>query len=146
MNTKEYRVVIVDDDLRVIDSLAALLLHTTQLRLVGEARDGIAGLDVVRSTKPHLVVIDVRMPAGGADLVRALKVAIPEVTVVALSAYCDVSMVAEMLSAGLTGFFTKGQLSEHFTDELARCAAGEVIISCDHAKAALDRALRGHPR
>jgi DNA-binding NarL/FixJ family response regulator len=88
------------------------------------------------------VVLDVRMPAGGAAAARTLRDVVPAPIVVAVSASNDVATVAEMFRAGATGFLVKGQLGTTFADDLVRCARGQVMIAVPQAAQVL-RVLGG---
>ena len=56
------RVVLVDDDPLVRAGLGLMLGGSAELEIVGEARDGAEGLEVIARTSPGVVLIDIRMP------------------------------------------------------------------------------------
>ena len=87
-----HSVVIFDDEpwaREVIKSLAHW--ERLGLTLVGEADDGDAGLELLRTVKPDIVVTDMRMPGmDGTDLLRAIHDQHPNVRIVVMSGH-DVS-------------------------------------------------------
>jgi DNA-binding NarL/FixJ family response regulator len=100
--------------------------------VVGDVGTGDGLPDLVVATQAHLVVLDVRMPAGGAEAARALRERAPHVVVVAVSASNDVATVAAMFRAGATGFLAKGHLGTSFADDLVSCTRGQVMIAVPH--------------
>ena len=61
-----------------------------------------------------------------------------------MSASNDVSTVAGLFRAGVTGFLAKGQLGSSFADDLVRCTRGQVMIGVPHGLQVL-RALEDGP-
>lgn len=113
---KELRVFLVDDHQVVRAGLRSLLETQPDVRVVGEAADGQAAVDALRSCGADVVVMDISMPKlGGAEATASIKRAAPEVNVLALTAHEDSAYVQVMLKAGASGFVLK------------RCAAEELI-------------------
>ncbi|RBY82545.1 DNA-binding response regulator [Geodermatophilus sp. TF02-6] len=104
------RVAVVDDQALVRMGLRVLLDSEPDTELVGEAADGAAGVDLVRSTVPDVVLMDVRMP--GTDGLTALRritedPALAAVRVVVLTTFELDEYVFEALAAGASGFVLK---------------------------------------
>jgi two-component system nitrate/nitrite response regulator NarL len=127
------RVVVADDDDLMRRAIVDALNAHDAITVVGDAASGVGLPELVARTGAELVVLDVRMPAGGAEAARALRAHDPRTVVVAVSANNDVSTVAEMVRAGATGFLAKGHLGTTFADDLVRCIQGEVMIAVPHA-------------
>ena len=104
------RVTLVDDQDLVRAGVRALLEHSEDIRVVGEAGDGNSGYAMVREQRPHVVLMDVRMPA--ADGLRTTRriVADPElaaVNVLVLTTFGDDENLFAALRAGAAGFVLK---------------------------------------
>ncbi len=82
------RVVVIDADDRVRESLVGLLCIGDRLVVVGDAGQAGAGLDVVLATKPDIVVIDPRLPEldGGLTLIERVRAAAPQVRILVIGA------------------------------------------------------------
>jgi DNA-binding NarL/FixJ family response regulator len=82
------RVVVIDADDRVRESLVGLLCIGDRLVVVGDAGQAGAGLDVVLATKPDIVVIDPRLPEldGGLSLIERVRAAAPQVRILVIGA------------------------------------------------------------
>lgn len=71
--TRPLRVVIVDDEPLALRRLEIALTEIPGLEIVGRARDGEQGLEVIGETRPDLVFLDIKMPSqSGLDLAGAL--------------------------------------------------------------------------
>jgi two-component system LytT family response regulator len=68
------RALIVDDELLGRQRVADMLRRERGIEIVGEAASGEAAIEMIRSRKPDLVFLDVQMPVGGFDVVRAIGV------------------------------------------------------------------------
>ncbi len=127
------RVVVADDDDVMRRAMVDVLTAHGGFTVVADVATGGALPDLVAETRAQLVVLDVRMPSGGAAAARALRAQEPAPVVVAVSASNDVPTVAAMIRAGATGFLAKGHLGTTFADDLVRCLQGQVMIAVPHA-------------
>jgi DNA-binding NarL/FixJ family response regulator len=138
------RVVVADDDQTMRRAIVDVLQAHGGFTVVGDVATGAGLADLVAETHAQLVVLDVRMPAGGALAARAVRDQDPHTVVVAVSASNDVPTVASMFRAGATGFLAKGRLGLTFADDLVRCAQGQVMIGVPHAVQVLRALGNGH--
>lgn len=138
------RVVVADDDETMRRAMVDVLSAHDGFSVVGEAESGLGLAELAAEASAELVVLDVRMPHGGAPAARALRAEPPHPVVVAVSASHDVPTVTEMLRAGASGFLAKGHLGTAFADDLARCVRGQVVIAVPHGVQVL-RALGDRP-
>ncbi|MBR9972077.1 response regulator [Magnetospirillum sulfuroxidans] len=101
------RILIAEDQLLVRQGLAALL-KAEDVLIVGEAEDGAAAVDMAKSLKPDIVLMDLSMPGvDGVEATRRLKRAAPQIRVLILTvANCE-RRVAEALAAGADGYALK---------------------------------------
>ena len=85
--TPPLRVVVVDADDRVRESLAGLLCIGDRLEVVGTAGQAGPALDVIIATHPDIVVIDPRLPEmdGGLSFIARLRALAPDVRVLVMS-------------------------------------------------------------
>ena len=68
------RILLADDHAVVRNGLAALLSFEEDLEVVGQASNGREALELFENTRPHVVLMDLRMPElGGADAIRKLE-------------------------------------------------------------------------
>src|SRR4030081_1798919 len=97
------RVALADDDVLLREGLASLL-ERSGFEIVGQAGDPTELLSLVRTLKPDLAIVDIRMPpthtTEGLDAARAIREEFPHIGILVLSAYVDVDHAMELLSTG----------------------------------------------
>jgi DNA-binding NarL/FixJ family response regulator len=102
------RIVIVDDNSAVRQSIRELLEAEEDFEFVGEAATAEDTELVVEHARPDVVVLDVRLPDGdGVDLCRMIRLQYPETGCVVLTAYADGEALLASLLAGAAGYFLK---------------------------------------
>lgn len=112
------RVLIVDDDRRVRQSLSGLIALRDGVEVVGTAPDSQHAIELVRSAEPDAVLLDLRLPAeeDGLGLCARICREWPTVRVVAMSVQTDLRAAA--LAAGAVAFVAKGGQPEAIGDAL----------------------------
>ena len=118
------RVVVVDDVADIRWLLRAALNADGRFEIVGEAGDGREGVDVVKLTRPHVAVIDLRMPKmDGLEAAAEIAQVAPETRVVIFSAVGDAAVAAVARDLGVAGFVSKGAPPTAIVDAVALAAA-----------------------
>src|SRR5690349_19242734 len=85
-----HRIVVADDDIAFRELLATLVRLDPELDLVGVAKDGFEAVELVRTERPDLLLLDLAMPGmGGLDVMERLAAAGIDVRVVIVSGYGD---------------------------------------------------------
>jgi len=101
-------IVIADDHRIVRQGLKGLLEREPDLKVVGEADDGVEALRLVERLEPSLVVLDLVLPGlDGLDVLREVRRTKPEVQVIVLSMHSDEGYVREALARGAAGYVLK---------------------------------------
>jgi DNA-binding NarL/FixJ family response regulator len=102
------RVVLVDDHGVVRRGLRGYLELLDDMEIVGEAENGLQGVEIVDSLRPDVVLMDLVMPQlDGIGATSRIKAAHPEVQVVALTSFIEEEKVMAALEAGASGFILK---------------------------------------
>jgi DNA-binding NarL/FixJ family response regulator len=123
------RVLIVDDHPLFAEGLQNLLA-TRGIDVVGIAHDGHEALARARTLRPDVVLMDVTMPRlDGVESTRALKAALPELTVLMLTQAADDEHLFAAIAAGASGYVLKSEPTDTFLRLLEGAARGEVAIS-----------------
>ncbi|HYR25372.1 MAG TPA: response regulator transcription factor [Aquabacterium sp.] len=101
-------VILTDDHSIVRSGLRQLLTSAGDIRVVGEAADGHALLDLLRQSVPDVVLLDLSMPGlSGGELIKRVHQTYPELPVLVLSMHVEAQIVARVLRAGAAGYATK---------------------------------------
>jgi len=122
-------VVIADDHPIFRDGLRALFATTDDIDLVGEAADGAGAIDVVATTVPDVVVMDLQMPGlNGVEATRRLATLAPTARVIVLTMYEDDASVYAAMRAGARGYLVKGADAAEIVGAIRAVAAGEAVF------------------
>jgi DNA-binding NarL/FixJ family response regulator len=115
------RVLIVDDSKEVRQRLIALLAEYPTIRIVGQAANGEEAIDMLDDQKPDAVILDIRLPGrNGIQLLREIKAAHPEITVIMLTNYDFEQYRKQCMQFGADYFFNKTLEFEKVVDVLVR--------------------------
>jgi two-component system nitrate/nitrite response regulator NarL len=130
--SERIRVVIADDHPLYRTGLVDTVKRRPELELVGQADDGTAALEEIRSADPDVCVLDVKMPGlGGVEVLRALKREGRDVRVVFVSAYYDSEVVYGALGSGASGYLSKDSTGEEICDALVAASQGRTTLGTD---------------
>jgi DNA-binding NarL/FixJ family response regulator len=123
------RVVIADDQRVVRDGLVMLIGLIDDVEVVGAASDGVQAVELARSERPDVVLMDLRMPrCDGVTATRRLRESGSTTHVIVLTTYADDRSVVEALRAGARGFLTKDAGAEEIERAIAAVVRGDAAI------------------
>jgi DNA-binding NarL/FixJ family response regulator len=127
-------VVLAEDEVLLREGLASVLA-ANGFEVVGQAGDARELLAVLRTTRPALAVIDIRMPPGfaleGLDAARTIRAERPEVAILLLSAHVEVEHALELLgTGGGVGYLLKSRIAavDEFIEAARRVGAGGSVV------------------
>lgn len=124
------KVLLVDDHAIIREGLRSLLKTQPEMEVIADTEDGRKALDLVRDLLPDIVVMDITMPRlNGIEATRKIVAEFPDVKVIALSIYSKRRFVADMLSAGATGYILKECLFDELVQAIKTVAAGGRYLS-----------------
>ena len=124
------RVVLVVAHDAVRASLRNLLNGTTDIEVVGEARDVVEALRFVEELKPDVLVWDIDMSRlNGFEVTRRLHAAQSPVHILALSAYEDTHFILGFLAEGVTGYLVKDDAPKTIVEAVRSVSRGEKWLS-----------------
>jgi DNA-binding NarL/FixJ family response regulator len=127
--TSEITVLIVDDHEVVREGLRLSLSRAPHIRVVGEAPDGNAAIDLAGRRKPNVVIMDVRMPGmDGLDATKALMEREPNTSVLIFTAYSERSLLARGLESGAKGYILKEAPHDTLVRAIEKVAGGDSFI------------------
>jgi len=137
---KTVRFMIVDDQQIIREGLAGMLSSEPDLELVGVAENGREALELALTTKPHLVLMDLRMPLmGGAQAIREIRKVLPETRFIVLTVYDTDEELFDALRAGAKAFLLKDVSLEELVSVMRSVAAGKAHLQPELTSMLLDR-------
>lgn len=135
MTDERVRVLVVDDQRLIRESIASLLDIQPGIVVVGTAGDGREAVDQVLALGPDVVLMDVRMPVmDGIEAATILGQRAPDCRVVMLTTFDDEEYVVQALRAGASGYLLKDRPAQELAAAVRLAQAG--VVQFDPAAAA----------
>lgn len=141
------RVLIVDDHAVVPHGLKQILNDTGDLRVAGEAGDGVEAIQWLRrhGDDCHVVLLDISMPnKGGLDTLSQIHREFPRLPVLVLSMYPEDVIGLRTLKAGAAGYLTKQAAAEQLVEAIRQVASGHRYVSPALAEQLADSFVNGY--
>ncbi|MEY9855502.1 DNA-binding NarL/FixJ family response regulator [Catenulispora sp. GAS73] len=141
-------VLIADDQHLVRSGLRAIIESEPGMEVVGEAADGAEAVEAVRRLRPHVALMDIRMPRlDGVAATRSLCSGPgPHPTrILMLTTFHLDDYVADALRAGASGFLLKDATADQLVEAVRVIAAGEAILAPPVTRRMLERMAADQP-
>ncbi len=127
---KPIRIILADDHSVVRLGLSALLGRRSDFQVVGEAKDGDAAVELAKSLRPDVVVMDLMMPrTDGAEATRLIRAACPEVKVLILTSFAASVDIEKAIAAGASGAIVKDADNAELISAIREVASGGTAFS-----------------
>ncbi len=127
---RELTILIADDHPLFRKGLRALLATVPQVRVVGEAANGIEAVQRVEQLQPQLVLIDLQMPGGdGLSAIRRIAAAWSHIHILVVTMFEDDDSVFAAMRAGARGYVLKDMDDDEMTRAILAVGHGEAIFS-----------------
>jgi len=140
------RVFIADDQALVRAGFRRLLETTPGIEVVGEAGDGLEAVDGARRLRPHLVLMDIRMPRlDGIEATRRLTSDGNGMRVLILTTFGLDHYVYDALRAGASGFMLKDAPPEELLAAVDVVARGDALIAPAVTRSVIEEFVRRSP-
>ena len=129
MVTSPVRILIADDHLIVREGLRLILETEDGFALVGEACDGAEAVRLAVELQPDVVLMDLRMPGmDGLAAIERLRETHPHIAVVILTTYNEDELMVRGLQAGARGYLLKDTNRETLFHAIRAAARGEMLL------------------
>ena len=139
---KKIKVLIADDHPVVRKGLWSCLSTKKNLKIIGEACDGIEAIQRVKELTPDIVLMDVDMPRkNGLEVTEVLRKETPNVKVLILSMQSSRDTVLRIIKAGARGYVLKDASTDDLVRAIESVNAGEAFFSPPVAQIALNQYL-----
>ena len=105
---KTIRILVVENESIVRDGFVTILSFQPDMKVVGEAKDGIEAVDIARLTKPDVVLLDLHMPRqNGLETIPKIKSVSPDSNILILTSFDETPEVYQSIKSGALGFLLK---------------------------------------
>jgi two-component system, NarL family, response regulator NreC len=103
-----FTIVLADDHMLFRQGVKRIVEENKELKVIGEAGDGLALLELLKTCEPDLVILDISMPLlRGLEAARELKGNYPKIKVLLLTMHRKKDFLHQAIEAGVEGFMLK---------------------------------------
>lgn len=128
-NAGRIRVLCVDDHPIVRKGITSLLADEPDTVLVGEASNGQQAVELFRSLRPDVTLMDLRMPLlDGIAAIRQIRREFPEARIIALTSYDGDQDIYQALEAGVRGYLLKEMVHTEVVQAIRTVHAGKRLV------------------
>lgn len=132
------RVLLADDEHLIRGALAALLALEDDIQVVAEAASGPEALAMARAHRPHVAVLDLRMPgADGVRVATSLREEVPGCQAMIVTSHGQPGQLKRALSAGVRGFVPKTVSAQRLAEIIRTVHAGHRFVDPELAADAI---------
>ncbi len=137
---------IVDDHEMVRSGLAVFLQAFEDLELVGQTGSGEDAIRLADELSPNVVLMDLIMSGtDGVTATRAIRNAHPDIQVIALSSFCDETLVQSVMEAGAVGYLMKDTSIDELAGAIRAAVAGKPTLAAEALHHLIGAATRKSP-
>jgi two-component system, NarL family, response regulator LiaR len=130
MGNHPIQVLVVDDHAIVRKGMKALLNEYEDIRVVGEAADGLKAIELVEQLKPDVVLIDLSMPVmDGIEAIKRIIAIQPDQRILVLTSYAGDDKLFPAIKAGALGYLVKDAQLEELVQAIRNVYAGEPSLN-----------------
>ena len=131
---KVIRILTVDDHQLLREGIAAVLEGQEDMKLVGEASNGLEAIESFRRVRPDVTLMDLRMPdMSGIEAIRAIRAEFPTARIIVLTTYAGDAQAAAALKAGAAGYLLKNLVRKDLTDTIRVVHSGRRSVPSEIA-------------
>lgn len=128
------KVLIADNQELIRESLKIVLSAYPDLEVVGAVSDGTEVLDCLSTTKPDVILMDIRMPKmDGVLATKVIKEKFPNIKVIILTTFDDDDFIYSALKYGASGYLLKGTTMNELHDAVVTVNEGRAMLNPDIA-------------
>lgn len=137
------RLVLADDHPVVLSGLEALFAGSDEFAVLVGCADGASALEAIRTHRPDVAVVDIRMPhASGLDILRHVKAEGLATRIVLLTVEIDDAQTMEAIRQGVRGVVLKQMASRLLRECVRKVHAGEFWVEKESLRRVVERLLR----
>lgn len=124
------RLIIADDHRMFIDGIKALLKNEKEIKVTGEALNGVHLLRLLEKETPDVILMDINMPEmDGVEATKLITTKYPRVKIIMLSMHSTKEFVAGMIEAGAAGYILKNTGKKELVEAIQAVSQGKSYYS-----------------
>lgn len=127
--SRTINILLADDHPIVRRGIKALLEIQNGFRIVAEAETGLEAIEMAKSCRPDIAVLDIRMPSiSGIEACRQIRDSVVGCRVIMLTAYAEDELLFAAIEAGASGYILKHTLGYELVQAIERVSRGDGVL------------------
>ncbi|MEM1093127.1 MAG: response regulator transcription factor [Bacteroidota bacterium] len=124
------KIILVDDHPIIREGMRTIIEREPDLTICAEAEDAHDALTAVEASKPHLAIVDLSLKStSGFNLIQDLKAFHPELIILVLSMYDEMTYAERVIRAGALGYITKQNATDNIVEAIRHVLQGQIYVS-----------------
>ena len=129
---RQIKILLVDDHQIIIDGIKSLLNNVENVKVAGEANNGLEAINTLKVLTVDIVLMDIDMPKmNGIDATKYIKEKFKDTKVIILSVHCEQAMIKSLVEIDTDGYLLKNSSKEELLDAIYKVANGEKYFSSE---------------
>jgi DNA-binding NarL/FixJ family response regulator len=129
LTTKQIKILTVDDHPLLRQGIAAVIQGEKDMLIVGEASNGREAIQMFRSQRPDVTLMDLQMPdLNGIDAIVTIRQEHPQARIIVLTTYEGDALARRALKAGVVGYILKDMIRTELLEGIRSVYAGNRYI------------------
>lgn len=121
--------ILVDDEPLLTESLEIILTLRGGHEVIGRAQNGLEAIDILRSKKADLMLVDLNMPRmGGIELIRKVHAEYPDIKIIVLTTFYDENNIAEAIAGGAISYLLKDSGKDAILNAVDQALKGQSVL------------------
>ena len=134
-NSSPVRVLVVEDQPKILKNQLKLLDAAQELDVVGTAMSGEEALGEIQRLQPEVLLLDLGLPKmSGIDVTREVKKRWPSIEILIFTIFDEEQKVLEAIKAGASGYLLKGATADKIVEAICDVRAGGTVIQPNLAR------------
>ena len=126
---KQIKILTVDDHPLLRQGIAAVIQGEKDMLIVGEAANGNEAIEIFRSQRPDVTLMDLQMPGlSGIDAITNIRQEFPQARVIVLTTYEGDALARRALKAGVAGYLLKDMIRTELLEAIRSVHLGKRYI------------------
>ena len=123
------RILLVDDEPLLLESLEIILTVSGGHEITGKAANGIEALEILKEKPADIMLADLNMPRmGGIELIRKVRQEYKDIKIIVLTTFYDDKNISEAIAGGATGYLLKDSGKDAIISAIDRTLSGQSVL------------------
>ena len=126
----KYKILLADDHEMIREGFKMILKRNKMYEVVGEALNGLEAIELYKSSRPDVVIMDISMPVlNGMEAAKAIIATDSNANIIILSMYDDEDYISQCTEYGIKGYVVKNESSNELESAIQAVIEGQTYFS-----------------